>query len=134
MYSTRLPPIAAAAMASGFLVVFPMAENTTTGRRAWRARTMPATRVMAAAGRPADGVVAEHDEFVVENMAGAQASHEGGHTALALGVFARLRAVGLVHIDDGTRRRAGQVALLGHAAETFQRLAQISLARLRGEF
>src|ERR1035441_6296218 len=48
------------------------------------------------AGRATDGVVAEHDEFVIENMAGAQAPHESGHAALALGVFARLRAVGLV--------------------------------------
>src|ERR1019366_4883285 len=223
MYSSRLPPMAAAAMASSLFVVFPMAETTTTGWRAWRARTMPATRVMAAAdstegppnfmtiiiephkpppgvwgslvscgglatrlsglrngpssagkqparrmpscptasaechytlraslvehpfrmhqlgiqygsaGRAADGVVAEHDEFVVENMAGAQAPHEGGHAALALRILARLRAVGLVHIDDGARRRAGQIALLGHAAETFQRLTQVSLARLRGK-
>src|ERR1019366_2066272 len=36
-------------ISSSRLVVFPMAETTTTGRRAWRARTMPATRVMAAA-------------------------------------------------------------------------------------
>src|ERR1035441_5536620 len=227
MYSSRLPPMAAAAMASNLLVVFPMAETTTTGRRDSRARTMPATRVMAAAdstevppnfmtiiieprkmpqrapqgvwgslvscgglatrlsglrngpssagkqparrmpscptasaechytlraslgehpfrmhqlgiqhggaGRATDGVVAEHDEFVVENIARAQAPHEGGHAALALGVFARLRAVGLVHIDDRARRRAGQIALLGHASKTFQRLTQISLARLRGK-
>src|SRR5450755_3028903 len=74
------------------------------------------------AGRAADGVVAEHDEFVVENMAGAQAPHEGGHAALALSVFARLRSVGLVHIDDGARRRTGQIALLGHASKALQRL------------
>ena len=33
MYSSRLPAIAADAMASSLLVVFPMAETTTTGRR-----------------------------------------------------------------------------------------------------
>src|ERR1035441_10190948 len=49
MYCSRLPPIAAAAISSSLFVVFPIAETTTTGRRASRARTMPATRVMAAA-------------------------------------------------------------------------------------
>src|SRR5512143_2294657 len=49
MYSSRLPSIAAAAMASSLLVVLPMAETTTTGRRASRAFTMDATRSRAAA-------------------------------------------------------------------------------------
>ena len=46
-------------------------------------------------GGAADSVVAEYDELPIEHGAGAQATDEGRHAAFALGVFARLRAVGL---------------------------------------
>ena len=53
--------MAAAAMASSLLVVLPMAETTTTGRRASRALTMPATRSMAAADSTERAAEFHHD-------------------------------------------------------------------------
>src|ERR1035438_5323765 len=57
MYSSRAPSIAAEAIASSLLVVLPMAETTTTGRRLARALTIDATRQLVGGlthGRNAD--------------------------------------------------------------------------------
>jgi hypothetical protein len=83
------------------------------------------------AGGSANGVVAQGDELVIQHRAGAQTAHEGRHAALALGIFARLRAVGLFHINDGLRRRAGKLALLRHGGEVIEGVAHVGERGLR---
>src|SRR5579875_114612 len=84
-------------------------------------------------GGAADGVVAQSDELVIENGAGAEAADEGRHAALALGIAARLRAVVFAHIDDGPRGRAGEMAFLRHAAEAVISGMQLGHGRLSGK-
>ena len=83
----------------------------------------------AAPAAPADGVVAQRDELVIEHRALAQTAHEHGHAVVALRIAAGLRTVLLPHVLDGQRRRAGQIALLRQTAKLVERVDQILLRR-----
>ena len=60
---------------------------------------------------------------------GRKTADEGRHAAIALGIFARLRTVGFVQILHRLLRRAGQIALLRHARESLESMAQIGFGR-----
>src|SRR6516162_2743086 len=85
------------------------------------------------AGRAANGVVTQGDKFIIQHRTRSQPPDESRHAALAFRVLARLRPVALVHVDDGPRRRARQVAVLGHTAKSVKGCVQFGHCRLGGQ-
>src|SRR3569833_4507621 len=71
--------------------------------------------------RSANCVVATGDELHAKHGALAQSADESDHAILAPSIAARLRTIGLRHVDDGLRRCAWKLSLLGYAAETLKR-------------
>src|SRR5580692_6924100 len=84
--------------------------------------------------RAANGVVAERDELPVEYGTGTEPADEGGHAAIALGVLARLRTVGLRHVLHGMLRGARETTLLRNAGKGFEGVAEVVRSGVRGEF
>src|SRR5205807_91660 len=69
-----------------------------------------------------NGVVGKNGKFPVKKIAGTQPSYDGSHASAPVDVQSRLRPVGGRVINHRLLRRAGQLQLLGKAAELIPRI------------